>query len=166
MTSGRGSRADRAKDIEAAIGRFEGRMPTGDHDGRLIDENLGTEVGFGGSAASRRQQVQQYFRQFPALRRRWRTAKDDEKERVGQQIPDRVQQLTTARAETARLRLQLRALDQVADLLRRKAEERERRVRHLERRVQQLEHQLQGGAVAPTDNVVELRPAPEPPHEE
>lgn len=142
---------DRADDIAAAIGRFEQRATTGDHDGRLIAENLGTEVGFGGSAASRRQQVQQYFACFPHLRQRWGTTVDEAKTRAGQPRRDLLGELAATRAEAARLREQLPAMDRVADLWRRKAERFER----------QLQQRQLADAASPA-NVVELRPPPEP----
>src|SRR3954451_1860710 len=109
----------RADEIAAAIGRFERGATTSDHDGRLIAENLGVEAGFGGSAASRRQQVQQYFARFPELRRRWRTVVDEGNVRAGLPRRDVLGELAESRAEAARLRQQLAAMDRVADLWRR-----------------------------------------------
>lgn len=156
--SGRPTRADRAKDIHTAIGRFEQGAPTGDHDGRLIDENLGTEAGFGGSAHSRRQQIQQYFQDFPFLRHRWRAARDELKAKAGEPPVDPTKKLNEAQGEAEQLREQLRAMDRVADLLRLKAQQLERRVHQLER---QLQRQRADGA-SPA-NIVQLRPEPDPP---
>jgi hypothetical protein len=146
VVSGRAARAD---DIVSAIGRFEQAATTGEHDGRLIAENLGTEAGFGGSAASRRQQVQQYFARFPELRQRWRTAVDDANARVGRPSRDLAAELAAARAESARLREQLAAMDRVADLWRRKAQRLERQLAQRQR----VESAARG-------NVVELHPVP------
>lgn len=121
------SRAQRAAAIEDAIARFENRDTTGSHDGRLIDANLGTEAGFGGSEASRRQQVQQYFKEFPHLRDRWHklvAAHPPERREPPERIAAR--QLRHQRQEVALLRSQLEAMDLVADVLRRKNQRLER----------------------------------------
>ena len=83
MSDEKMSAADRAEAIAAAIGRFEQGETVGEHDGRLVALNLGVEAGFGGSDASKRQQVQQYQGKFRELRRRWRQAVDDVKAREG-----------------------------------------------------------------------------------
>jgi chromosome segregation ATPase len=147
----RTTRADRADDIAAAIARFEQAATTGDHDRRLIAENLATETGFAGTAASRRQQVQQYFTRFPHLRSRWRAAVDDANTCADNPKRDLQADLTAARAEAAKLREQLAAMDLVAGLLRRKNERLEQQNQHLRRQLQQADTE------APA-NVVQLRP--------
>ena len=137
--------------IGAAIRRFERGTVTEDHDGRLIAENLGTAAGFGGSAASHRQQVQQYFSQFPELRRRWRIVVGEAASRADRPARDLQAELNAARAEAARLRRQLAAMDRVADRWRCQAQRFERQLAQRQR------------ADALTTNVVQLRWVPESP---
>lgn len=122
------SAAERAEAIADAIGRFERGVTTGKHDGRPVAVNLGIEAGFGGSDASRRQQVQQYLSKFPELRRRWKQAVDDAQARAGAGRVDLRAELAAEKRRAAALEQQLNAMVRVADLLRRKAERLERQL--------------------------------------
>ncbi|MGW3507079.1 hypothetical protein [Streptomyces sp. NPDC000994] len=145
------SRSDRADDITAAIIRFQQNKTIGEHDGRLIAENLATEAGFNGTPNSRRTQLQHYFTAFPGLRLRWNAVKQGAKAASGQPTRDYVAELKKARMEIARLREELKVTYRVSDLRRRKAE--------------RLERQLNQQRVPSPrpNNVVDLHPARDSP---
>lgn len=68
------TREERAREIDAAIRRFNEGTTIHTLDGRPTDENLAAEAGF--TARTRRIQIQQYFTEFPDLRQRWKTIVD------------------------------------------------------------------------------------------
>lgn len=129
--SKRPSRAQRADDIAAAISRFENGATVTAHDGRHTDTNLAIEAGFGGSSASQRQQLQQYFNRFPELRERWRNVSDAAAGRGGDTKTELRSELASVRRELAATREERDATALVADLWRRKAKQLERQVARL-----------------------------------
>ena len=132
--TGRMSAAERAEAIAAAIDRFAQATTVGDHDGRLIALNLGIEAGFGGTDASRRQQVQQYLARFPQLRSRWRQAVNDGDQPSGPSQTDLRADLTAERRRSAQLQQQIDTMVRLADLWRRKAQRLERQLEQHRRR--------------------------------
>lgn len=132
--TGRMSAAERAEAIATAMDRFVEGVTVGDHDGRLIALNLGIEAGFGGTDASRRQQVQHYLARFPQLRSRWHHAVNNADPRPQPTQTDLRAQLAAERRRSARLQQQVDTRVRLADLWRRKAQRLERQLEQHRRR--------------------------------